>query len=110
MPPSKLLGLDRVPSDVRGRWLTPNSPGDWLVLDPYTFHVVEPVEKGIRYSVFVYVSGGLHRVLPHQWDLLRAYGFPVKGLERASLPLQCLMHATSRPCITGGSYISVVTF
>eukprot|EP00971_Amphidinium_carterae_P049124 967999-Amphidinium_carterae.1 len=96
MPSSKLLGLDRVPSDVRGRWLTPYSPGDWLVLDPYAFHAVEPVEKGIRYSVSVYVSGGLHRVLPHQWDLLRAYGFPVKGLERASLPLQCLVHATSQ--------------
>eukprot|EP00971_Amphidinium_carterae_P245771 4880994-Amphidinium_carterae.1 len=48
-PSSKLLGVETIPSNVRGRWVVPSAVGDWIdfVLDPHAFHAVEPISKGI---------------------------------------------------------------
>eukprot|EP00971_Amphidinium_carterae_P225718 4476601-Amphidinium_carterae.1 len=93
-PSTKLLGVEKVPSDVRGRWIV-HKPGEWIVINPHAFHAVEPVTAGVRFSLSVHTSGGLHRVLPHQWSLLHDLGFPVQGLTAEHMPMQVLLQSVS---------------
>ena len=81
-PPKSAIVPPGMPAGAKGYYI--DTRDRWHHFNPKSWHMVEPIKKGVRVSLALFVIEGVHRLLPQHWAELQEHHFPIKELQMAN--------------------------